>query len=112
MGEKMATKAGSSDLTKIARERIRILFQRAEEVVSNDPELANRYVFLARRIAMRHRIRIPRDLRRRFCRYCYAYLVPGMNARARIHRGKVVVTCRICGRQRRYPLRTPTNHAT
>lgn len=89
---------------KIARERIAILFARAREFFDEDPAVSHRCVALARRIAMRQRVRIDRSYRRQFCRFCHAFLVPGRNMRVRIHRGKVIVTCRECGRQMRYLL--------
>ena len=49
---------------KIARERIEILFEQAQRAFSDHPERSNRYVELARRIAMRQRIRIDREFRR------------------------------------------------
>ncbi|MDD1673591.1 MAG: ribonuclease P [Methanomicrobiales archaeon] len=98
----MVQRSVASEIQRIARERIRILFQRADEMFHQNPALSDRYVGLARRIAMRHRVRIPRELRRRFCRYCQAFLVPGINTRVRIHRKKVVVTCLRCRKQRRY----------
>ncbi len=97
-------RSGSPEIQRIARERIQILFRNAEEVFPADPCLSDRYVQLARRIAMRHRIRIPLDLRRRYCRSCESFMVPGITARVRIHRRKVVVTCLRCGKQRRYSL--------
>lgn len=98
-------KPGSSGIRKIARERIGILFGLADEVVRRDPAQADRYVELARRIAMKQRIRLDREYRRRFCHYCHRFLVPGLNMRTRIHRGRVVVTCGYCHRRVRYPLR-------
>jgi ribonuclease P protein subunit RPR2 len=92
---------------KIARERIWVLFGRARQEYVTHPERSNRYVELARRIAMRQRIRIDRDLRRQYCHHCYAYLVPGRNMRVRIHRGNVVVTCRTCNRTTRYRVVRP-----
>jgi ribonuclease P protein subunit RPR2 len=86
----------------IARERIAILFAQARRVYAESPELANRYVELARRISMRQRCRIDREFRRQFCHHCYAYLVPGRNMRVRVHRGNVVVTCHECNRRTRY----------
>lgn len=87
---------------KIARERIGVLFVQAGLVHAAHPELSNRYVELARKIAMRQRIRIDREFRRRYCHHCYAYLVPGKNMRVRVHRGNVVVTCKACKRTTRY----------
>ena len=89
---------------KIAHERIALLFERAAEFYPVDPDLSNRCVALARRIAMRQRARIPKALRTRFCRRCSAYLVPGSNARVRVQHGKVIVTCQVCGHQKRYPV--------
>ncbi|MDD1671437.1 MAG: ribonuclease P [Methanomicrobiales archaeon] len=100
----MAQRTINAEAQKLARERIRILFQQAALRFHEDPGLSDRYVALARRIAMRHRLRIPRSLRRQFCRHCYSFLVAGTNARVRVHRGKVVVTCFQCRRQRRYPV--------
>jgi len=87
---------------EIARERIEILFEQAQLAFGEFPDLSNRYVELARKIAMRQRIRIPRELRRRYCHHCSIYLVPGSNMRVRVHRGNVVVTCRSCNKHTRY----------
>jgi ribonuclease P protein subunit RPR2 len=100
----MAMKSVSPVIRKIARERIDILFRLADEVIRVDPALADRYVDLARRIAMKQRIRLDRELRRRFCHHCYRFLVPGVNMRVRVHRGRVVITCGHCRRRARYPL--------
>ncbi|HDR46396.1 ribonuclease P protein component 4 [Methanofollis tationis] len=101
------TRRGSSrtpDTNRIAKERIERLFALAEEVSGTDPTRSKRYVALARRIGMRQRVRIPADLRFRFCRRCSAYLVPGASARVRVQHGKVIVTCLVCGHQKRYPV--------
>ncbi len=100
----MAYRRRSPDRKKIALERIELLFGQAERFFADHPEWSDRCVEHARSIAMRHRIRIPRAYRRKFCRRCHAYLVPGATARVRIHHGRVVVTCLRCGFQRRYPL--------
>jgi ribonuclease P protein subunit RPR2 len=89
---------------KLARERIAILFTRAAEFFPSDPLASDRCVELARRIAMRQRVRIDRTLRRQFCRHCHRFLVPGRNVRVRIHHRRVVITCSGCGRQMRIPL--------
>jgi ribonuclease P protein subunit RPR2 len=101
----MAQKSLNPGAKKLARERIDILFRAAEAVFPEKPEQAHRYVALARRIAMRQRIRIERDHRRRFCHQCYRFMVPGVNMRVRVHRGRVVVTCKYCGSRTRYPIR-------
>jgi len=87
---------------KIARERIEVLFIQAQREFPAHPERSNRYVELARRIAMRQRIRINREHRRQYCHHCYAFLVPGDNMRVRVHRGNVVVTCLACNKKTRF----------
>lgn len=101
----MAAKSGKPEIRRIARERIGILFCQADEAVRDNPVLADRYVELARRVAMKQRIRIDRELRRRFCHHCHRFLVPGLNMRVRVHRGHVVVTCGYCHGRARYPVR-------
>ncbi|HUH78493.1 MAG TPA: ribonuclease P protein component 4 [Methanoregula sp.] len=103
----MKAKSKNPATKKIARERIAVLFRQAQLAFHGHPERSNRYVELARRISMRQRVRIDRELRRRFCHHCYAYLVPGNNMRVRVHRGNVVVTCRACNRKMRYRVVRP-----
>lgn len=85
-----------------ANEKILFFFSKAREVFPDDPALANRYVSLARKQAMRHKIRLPRELRRLFCRHCYRLLVPGKTVRIRTHRGKVVYFCLNCRKFMRF----------
>jgi ribonuclease P protein subunit RPR2 len=92
---------------KIARERIAILFREASLAFHENPAMSNRYVELARRIAMRQRIRIDRELRRQYCHRCAAFLVPGANMRVRVGRGSVVVTCLLCKKKTRYRVVRP-----
>ncbi len=98
----MKEKSRNPASKRIARERIEILFEKAKIAFSAYPERSDRYVDLARRIAMRQRIRIDREFRRRFCHHCYSYLVPGRNMRVRVHRGMVVITCQVCNEKTRF----------
>jgi len=87
----------------IAAERIERLADLAREAArAGHDERARRYVRLARRIAQRHRISLPKAFDRATCDACDAYLLPGRNARVRTRDGHVVVTCE-CGAQARYP---------
>ena len=38
-----------------------------------------------------------------FCRYCYAFLMPGVNATVRTRSSRVVTLCRECGNFNRLP---------
>jgi len=68
----------------LAKQRIEHLFKLAEASYSVHPHRSNRYVTLARRIGMRYRIRLPASLRRRVCRSCNSYLVPGSSSKVRL----------------------------
>ena len=87
----------------LAGQRIQRLFTLAALAYSERPDLADRYVDIARRISMRHRVSIPRELKRNVCKQCYSYLKPGSNARVRTDGRNVVITCLKCGGIRRYP---------
>jgi len=92
----------------IASKRIKKLFSMAEQrALSGDLNLANRYVEIARKISMRNLVSIPKDLKRRFCKHCYSYLLPGSNCRIRIHRGRLVIYCNNCKKYTRIPLKNP-----
>jgi ribonuclease P protein subunit RPR2 len=97
---------------KIARERIEILFEQARLAFCAHPERSNRYVEIARRIAMRQRIRIDTGFRRQYCHHCYSFLVPGKNMRVRVHRGNVVVTCHSCNKKTRFRVVKPDVKST
>ncbi len=79
---------------EIAQERMQILFKKADEVFPSP--LANRYVTLARKIAMKTKSRIPIELKRKFCKHCYKYLRSGTNSRTRTRDGKVIISCFEC----------------
>ncbi len=82
------------------------LFDLADESFDEDPGLSKRYVFLARRIGMRHRVRMPSHLKRRICKCCGAYLIHGASCRVRVRSGRVVTTCMECGHSKRIPYHT------
>lgn len=89
--------------TKIAKERIAILFDEARKIVGEDKRLANRYAALARRIGMRYNVRLPSELRKHVCRACKAYLAPA-TAKYSTKNKVLRIACRACGRINRYPL--------
>ncbi|HOW05511.1 ribonuclease P protein component 4 [Methanospirillum hungatei] len=105
----MSRKGTRSDRKHIAMERISILFSQAESFFSWNQEYSHHCVRSARLIAMKERVRIPPWLRRRYCRRCNAYLVPGVTGRVRIYRGRVIITCLTCGWHRRIPTTRSTN---
>ncbi len=88
---------------KIAKERICILLDEAKEQAPQKQNLANRYVFLIRKIAMKLRLRLLPEQKRQYCKHCHSYLTPGSNSRIRTSRGKVVILCLNCKHHTRIP---------
>ena len=94
----MKKRRDKTEEKRIAKERIIELFEQASLRWKKDMSLANRYVTLARKIAMKYKVRMPRELKRRFCKHCYRYFVPGVTCRVRTKDGNVVYTCFSCKR--------------
>jgi ribonuclease P protein subunit RPR2 len=93
---------------QIALDRIRTLFRLARETIHENPDLAQRYVNIARRISMTAKVRLPIECRRQVCRYCKKFILPGVNCRVRLQQRwepHVVVTCSLCGKSARFPLK-------
>lgn len=89
----------------VAVERIERLHDLARSATrAGELDRGREYVRLARRIAERQRLQLPRRFRLFTCDRCDASLVPGRNARVRNRNGHVVVTCD-CGEHARYPYR-------
>ncbi|ESS06834.1 MAG: ribonuclease P protein subunit Rpp21 [uncultured archaeon A07HB70] len=90
-------------MSVVATERIERLRALAREAArTGEFDRAREHVRLARRIAERHRLSLPRRFRRFTCDRCDVYLRPGANARVRLRPGRVVVRCD-CGATARYP---------
>lgn len=92
---------------EIAKQRIKTLFQQAKQT----PNYANRYVTLALKLAAKARIRIPKQLKRKFCKHCKTYFQKG-NYRVRTIKHKLVYTCFKCKKFTRIPLKSPKNKSS
>jgi len=99
----MAKRQNKKENKTIALDRIKTLFKQAKEVWPNKT-LANRYVHLARELSMKYKVPIPRELKRKFCKKCFHYLVPSVNLRVRTRKHNVVYTCQDCKHYMRYRL--------
>ena len=87
-------------LRKIALERMQILIDNAISNAVTNPELSERQAYLARKISMRHKIRMPYDLRIVFCKKCKSFIAPGINSKIRLGRTSIKsirITCNLCG---------------
>ena len=78
-------------------------FTEAKTAFKKDQKKANNYVRKARRLAMKYKLRLPRALKRRFCKHCYSYLVPSINCRVRLQKRRVIYYCFNCRKYMRFP---------
>ncbi len=83
------------------RAKILAFFEKAQS--AKDLTIANALVRRAQKIVLATRMRLPRELKRRFCSNCGAYLISGKNATIRTQRGKVVFRCLECKHIARIP---------
>ena len=81
---------------KLALDEITTILDKAKEVFDRKPDLAHKYAKKARRTALKYKLKLPLKLKRRICKNCHGYLVPGKNLRVRTHRGHVVYYCLEC----------------
>ena len=88
---------------RIAQERIKILFAEADKQFKTQQTLADRYVYIARRLAMKYKVPIPLYLKRRFCKTCKKYLTPGYNVQVRLRNKTVLYYCKSCKHYMRFP---------
>ena len=89
---------------KIAKERIKKLFDMAEKKAKEDNwSLSKRYISLAKKIAMKHQLSISK-YKRYFCKKCNSYFT-SKTCRTRTKRKdmRVIKTCLVCGNIQRYP---------
>lgn len=93
------------NIKKIARKRIKILFESAKAEFDRHPKRSHRYVKLAKKIAMKANIRLPKKYNKKTCKKCGNYLVPGKNCKIRISSkgSRIVYTCLDCGKIMRFP---------
>lgn len=89
---------------KKALEQVKELFQKADNSFNKDSKLSDKYIKLARKAAMRVNLKLPRSLKRKFCKHCYHYLKPGINSRTRISKSRITIYCKDCKRYTRIPL--------
>jgi ribonuclease P protein subunit RPR2 len=68
----------------------------AKQSFKTDRKKSNLYAHKIRVLAMKHNIRLPKNIKKQFCKHCYAYLVPGVNCRVRTREGKLIYYCMEC----------------
>jgi ribonuclease P protein subunit RPR2 len=89
-----------SRVRDIAEERINIIVTNALRSAGDNQNIANSQTQLAKRIAMRVRLRLGYEIRQLYCKKCKYFIIPGRNSRIRIGRSNVKalrITCLRCG---------------
>lgn len=87
-------------------QQLQRLFDLAELAVEqSDAALGRHYLDVARRMVLRTRVRLPRELRLRYCRRCGQLFHAGKTSRVRVRsQGQtryLVITCLACGFRRK-----------
>ena len=81
---------------RIALQHITELAEEAKKCFSSNPMLSHKYAEKIQKTQMRMRVKIPREIKRRICKNCHKFLVPGANCRVRTNKGKIVFKCLEC----------------
>lgn len=87
-----------------ALQRIRALFDAAAVAFAKEPAQAHRFVAQAHHLLLRAKVKLPAVLKRRYCKQCRSFWMPGKTMRVRLTKGRIVYTCLVCKRIRRLPL--------
>lgn len=96
----------NASIKRVALSRIEILFKLALETNKSDSVIAQRYVKIARKIAMAVRIKLPIRFSRYLCKGCGNLVPPGFYSRVRLKQRRkphIVITCLKCGNCIRIP---------
>ena len=85
---------------KIAKERIKKLLGMAKK-----SKKQQRYISLAKKISMRYNIRLKKNIKRKICKKCNIYLVPGKTCSVRLDSKNktIIIKCKKCNTLYRYP---------
>ena len=101
----MQKRKGKKRIKEIAVSEIRRMFRLAGEVFKDNPKRADRYVQIALKISTKIKVSIPGIYKRRYCKKCKKFLMPGKNCRVRTREKMLVNTCLNCGEIRRFKLK-------
>jgi ribonuclease P protein subunit RPR2 len=83
---------------KKAKVQMLLIMEEAGSIFDRNKKLCNDYVRKARRLAMKFNLRFPKEVKRKFCKHCYSYIKPGKNCTVRTKEGKVIYSCKECGK--------------
>ncbi len=87
-----------------AVQQVRALFDAAAIAFPKNPAEAHKLAAKAHKIVLRSKVKLPAVLKKRYCKSCRAYWVPGTTVRVRLGKGRIAYTCLACKKIRRVPL--------
>lgn len=87
---------------KVASERIKELLE-LSEICHDDKTLATNSIKTAVAISKRHKIRISKNYKKKYCKKCFNVFIPNKTVRIRTGKGKITITCLNCGHIKRIP---------
>ncbi len=99
------------NLNEIARERCEKLLSMAAGILAENPSRARRYVQLANKIAMRHRIHLDA---KRYCKKCFTVWTMGKSVRVRLdsRNKRALYACSACGTKKAFGYGRKTKEKT
>jgi len=86
-------------IKRIALERIKYLF----ELAKKNPEMSKRYLYILWKIKLKARVKLPKYIKRSFCKKCFTLWIPGKTCKIRIRKKWIILTCLGCGRVYKWP---------
>jgi dephospho-CoA kinase len=84
-------------IKEIALERMYRLMDLAIENWKEKPERSIHYLKLMKRIGMRNKVRIPKELKRMYCKKCFSLLLEEKHKKTRVKKKVLLVECKKCG---------------
>lgn len=89
-------------IKRASAEAVEILLDQAEQAFASHPQRSRRYVQMAFALIKKNRIRLPREMRLRFCKKCLRYWMPDKTVTITFEprRNGMLFTC-ACGAKRR-----------
>ncbi|MEM4240353.1 MAG: ribonuclease P [Candidatus Woesearchaeota archaeon] len=87
-----------------ALQQIQALFDAAALAFAKNPEEAHRLAAKAHKMVLRSRVKLPVVLKRRYCRKCRSFWMPGKTVRVRLANKRIIYTCLACKKTRRVGL--------
>jgi len=94
--KQQGTEKKLSSKQKLALERINRLFELTEPT----DEYAKRYVSLAKRIGEKYTVKVPKELKQKFCKKCFSLNVEHIEKKPFL-----VIKCLECGHEKKFGLR-------